>query len=205
MKNEMKSLLQWMLSLLLLVCVHGHAETTTGAYESVRQSTDALLARLKTLQPVYETNPGKFFAEVGVTLAPHIDFAGFARGVMAKHYQGANEEQRARFERRFRDVLVRTYATVLLEFDDQRVVVRQPTRPQAKPDRAAITLEVHASSGTVYQVQYQLGLIGGKWLLRNIIINGINIGLQFRSQFNADMQKYGQDIDQAIKNWSVDV
>ncbi len=201
----MKTLLPWMLSLLLLVCAHGHAEATTSAYESVRQSTDALLARLKTLQPVYATNPEKFFTGVDVALAPHVDFVGFSRGVMAKHYRGASEAQRARFERRFRDVLVKTYATVLLEFDNQRVVVQQPTRPQAKPDRAAIVLEVHARSGTVYQIRYQLGLIEGKWLLRNIIINGINVGLQFRAQFNADMQKYGQDIDQAIENWSVDV
>jgi len=43
-----------------------------------------------------------------------------------------------------------------------------------------------------------------RWLLRNVIINGINIGLQFRSQFNAYMQKYRGDIDLVIENWSLD-
>ena len=176
------------------------------AYESVNESTTILLERLVEVQPLYEEDPEKFFKAVQDALSPYIDFEGFAKRVMAKHYRTATEEQRAAFLSRFEDALIRTYATALLEFDNQKVVVVEPTTPQKREDRATILIEVYSGSGTLYPVHYQLGLEeDGRWLLRNVIINGINIGLQFRSQFNAYMQKYKKDIDLVIENWEVEV
>jgi phospholipid transport system substrate-binding protein len=180
-------------------------ESSQSAYQSVVESTDLLLGRLIEVQPIYESDPDLFFSEVDDALDPYIDFEGFAKGVMAKHYRKANEDQRTAFKASFREALVKTYATALLEFDNQRVEVKEPVAPGKRPGRAAILLEVHAKSGTIFPVQYQLGLKEGRWLLRNVIINGINIGLQFRSQFNAYMQKHRGDIDKVIENWTVDV
>lgn len=175
------------------------------AYESVKQSTEVLLKRLVEVQPVYESDPETFFREVEGALEPHIDFESFAKGVMAKHYRKATPEQKALFKEQFKTALIRTYAKALVEFDNQKVEVLEPDTPQKRPDRASILLEVHAKSGTTYPVHYQLGLQDGSWLLRNVIINGINMGLQFRSQFNGYMQKHRGDVDKVIENWTVDV
>lgn len=195
-------------SFLLLFSVAATSVTATAqtAYESVRESTDVLLKRLVEVQPLYEEDPEQFFAAVQDALSPYIDFEGFAKGVMAKHYRSATMAQREAFLARFQDALIRTYATALLEFDNQKVIVVEPTTPPKTEDKATILIEVYSGSGTLYPVHYQLGLHeDGRWLLRNVIINGINIGLQFRSQFNAYMQKYKQDIDLVIQNWEVEV
>jgi len=199
-----------MMKKILVLCAaflfsHFASAETPSAFESVQQSTDVLLAKLKEVQPIYESDPEKFFAEVDSALDPYIDFQGFAKRVMAKHYRKASEEQRATFQQKFRQALIRTYATALLEFDNQKVLVLEPTKPQKKPDRAAIVIEVHAKSGTIYPIHYQLGLQGDSWMLRNVVVNGINIGLQFRSQFNAYMQRYKGDIGLVIANWAVEV
>ena len=173
-------------------------------FDAVQESTDLLIAKLKELQPIYAEEPDRFFDEVEVTLSPYIDFDGFSKRVMAKHYRLASDEQKAQFQEKFRQALIRTYATALLEFDNQRVEVKAPTRPEKSPDRATIELEVHAKSGAVYPVQYQLGLEQDRWLLRNVMINGINIGLQFRTQFDNYMQEHRGDIDAVIANWAVD-
>ena len=192
--------------LLFSVTTASTPATAQTAYESVRESTDVLLKRLVEVQPLYEEDPEQFFTAVQDALTPNIDFEGFAKGVMAKHYRTATDEQREAFLGQFQDALIRTYATALLEFDNQKVIVVEPTRPPKTGDKATILIEVYSGSGTLYPVHYQLGLQeDGRWLLRNVIINGINIGLQFRSQFNAYMQKYKQDIDLVIQNWEVEV
>ena len=173
------------------------------AYESVVESTDVLLAKLTEVKPIYEEDPQRFYREVQLALDPYVDFEGFAKRVMAKHYRKANDSQRERFVLEFKQSLIDTYATALLEFDNQKVVVLPPTSAD-DGETAVILVEVHAKSGAVYPVHYQLELINDRWLLRNVIINGINMGLQFRSQFNAYMQKYRQDLDLVIANWSVD-
>ncbi len=181
------------------------AAAKLSAYESVQASTDILLKRLVEVKPLYQEDPDAFFSAVHEALDPYIDFEGFSKRVMAKHYRSATEAQRQAFLLRFEDALIKTYATALLEFDNQKVVVIEPTTPQKDPDKAAILIEIYAKSGTIYPVHYQVSRQDGRWLLGNVIINGINIGLQFRSQFNASMQKYSKDIDRVIENWEVGV
>ena len=110
-----------------------------------------------------------------------------------------------RFAISFREALIKTYAKALVEFDNQEIIVVDPTRPQKVPNKAKVELEVHGKDGTIYPVEYSLVLIDEQWMLRNIVINGINIGLQFRSQFSNYMQQYKNDIDEVINHWSVDV
>ena len=140
-----------------------------------------------------------------MTLGPFIDFEGFSRGVMAKYYRRASYQQKSDFASTFRKGLIETYAKALVEFENQKVVVLKPDSPQKKPDRAQITLEIYGQDGTIYKVDYSLVLKDENWKLRNLTINGINIGLQFRSQFGAYMSKYKNNIDEVVTNWSVDV
>ena len=172
------------------------------AYESVEQSTEQLLARLQAVRPIYESDPERFFTEVQSTLEPYIDLEGFAKGVMAKYYKRATPAQRQAFQNKFRDSLIRTYATAIVNFEYKRLVVIPPDRPPARPHRETIKVEIHTLSGTVYPLQYLMIEKDGKWLLRNILVNGINMGLQFRSQFSGYMQQHNQDIDRVISQWS---
>ncbi len=70
--------------------------------------------------------------------------------------------------------------------------------------RAAVTLDIHGKNGAIYPVEYSLVLKDDVWKLRNVVINGINIGLQFKSQFGFYMQKHRNDIDSVIEAWRVD-
>ena len=184
------------------------SQASEAAWQAVRSSTDLLLEKLVEVQPIYERNPERFFTEVEIALAPHIDFTGFARGVMAKHYRLASSEERSRFKQVFKKTLVRTYARALAEFDNEEVVVLPPTpgrksdKPQ-NPNKAIVRLEIRSKSGNVYPVTYQMARSGGKWLLRNLIVDGVNIGKQFQSQFNSYMSQY-KTVDAVIENWAVE-
>lgn len=173
--------------------------------QAVQEATDVLLAKLKEVKPLYKEDPKKFYEEIDSALGPFIDFEGFSRGVMAKYYRRASDEQKTQFIDTFRTGLIETYAKALAEFDNEKIVVMEPTLDPDRPDRASISLEVHSEDNKVYPVDYSLVLVDGRWLLRNVVIEGINLGLQFRSQFSSYMQKYRNDIDEVIANWSVDV
>lgn len=172
--------------------------------QSVEETTAALLAKLVEVKPLYESNPEQFFKEVDSALGPFIDFKAFSRGVMAKYYRRADDAQKSRFEETFRLGLIQTYAKALVEFDNQKVDVMESGSARKKEGRASIDLLVHGQAGAQYTVNYSLGLVDDVWKLRNITIEGINIGLQFRSQFAAYMQKYRNNIDLVIDNWVVD-
>ena len=201
MKNISRLFLLWS----LLVFASGGLASVKSAHQAVQEATDQLLAKLVQIQPLYSADPEKFFAEVGLTLSPFIDFSGFSKGVMAKYYRRATDAQIARFESVFRQGLIRTYAKALVEFDNQRVEFVDTTAAESEPDRASIDLQIYGQQGAVYRVNYNLVLIGNDWKLRNVTIEGVNVGLQFRSQFAAYMDKYSNNIDEVISHWTLDV
>jgi len=66
-------------------------------------------------------------------------------------------------------------------------------------------MTVKGSNGAIYPVQYTLEKVSGEWKLRNVIINGINIGKLFRDQFADAMQRNGNDLDKTINGWAGEV
>lgn len=146
-------------------------------------------------------SPEKLNAIVEEGILPFVDIPGIAKGVMGRFYRQASDAQRARFEKTFTDSMVRTYANGLLAYDDQKIVVK-PLQPQDQKDRAQVEVELTLSNGTVVPVIFQMARNeAGKWQARNLIANGLNIGLTFRQRFAEVMEQYGNNIDKAIDNW----
>ena len=169
----------------------------------VSQGTNAVLEVIDDATAYVDEDPERFFVAVEAVLNPVIDFPRFARSVMAAYYRDATLEQRQRFAEGFKWSLVRTYALALTEFSDGEVKIIPSERPPRRPDRASVKQEIR-SSGEVYPVVYSLAFDEETgWKVRNIIINGINMGLTYRNQFASAVQnpEYGGDMDQVIDGW----
>jgi len=200
-----KSTIQkWLAGVICCLIVNAVNAQVTDPFDAVKKANDVLLSQLNESLGLHKTDPAAFYKAVDESLGPFVDFAGFSRGVMAKYYKRATKQQQQEFVEVFRKGLIETYSNALVGFDNQQVKVMQPTTPQKKPERPIITIEITGRDGSVYKVDYNLILLDGQWKLRNVIINGINIGLQFRSQFQASMSRNNNNLDEVIAGWSVD-
>ena len=77
-------------------------------------------------------------------------------------------------------------------------------RPLQDPNRANVKQEIRLASGEVYPVIYSMFRSeDGAWRMRNIIVNGVNMGLTYRNQFSsaATDARYGGDMDKVIDGW----
>jgi phospholipid transport system substrate-binding protein len=174
-------------------------------HDMVRETSDAVLALIEQAREYAQDDPERFYREVQALLDPVVDFESFARSVMAVHHRNATPAQRKRFTESFRSGLVRTYALALTEFQDGEVVVLPPDRPPRDPRRQTVTMQIKTPQGAVYPVLYSVVQDrDGDWKVRNLIVNGVNIGLTFRNQFNSAAQdpKYGGDLDRVIDDWA---
>lgn len=95
-----------------------------------------------------------------------------------------------------------TYTKGLVTFDYRELRVLDSQRPPRHEDQASVAMEVVAVDGTVYPVSYTLRLSGGEWRVVNVIVNGINLGLTFRNQFDQAMRDHGRDYDAVIDGWA---
>lgn len=180
--------------------------TAETPHEMVDLSTKALLEFVDQARPWAKDDPDRYYREVEALLSPVVDFKNFARGVMAANYKKASPEQRERFRESFKWGLVKTYSLALTEFNDGKVEVLEPDREPENPRRQRVKMEITAPSGEVFPVVYAVRQRKGseRWRIYNLVVNGVNMGLTFRSQFASAMKdrRYGGDLDQVIDAWA---
>ena len=72
-------------------------------------------------------------------------------------------------------------------------------------NKAKVKIEIITSS-SIYPGTYSMYLDKeGKWKIINIVVNGINLGKTFRSQFYSLMEKNEENIDLVIDQWIASV
>ncbi|WP_263142280.1 ABC transporter substrate-binding protein [Pseudomonas sp. RIT-PI-AD] len=189
--------------LVLLAALPLVATAAPSAQQVVQQATDELLADLQAHKAQYQADPNAFYDALNRILGPAVDGEGIARGVMTvKYSRKATPEQVKRFEEEFKRSLMQFYGNALLEYDNQNVRVLPGAGKQQDPDRTSVSMEIKDKKGTLYPVSYTMVNIDGAWKVRNVIINGINLGKLFRDQFADTMQKNGNDLEKTIANWA---
>lgn len=194
----LKTLRRGFLVMLAILPLFAQADQT--AQQVVQQTVDGLLSDLKTNKASYKANPQALYDTLNRILGPVVDAEGIAKGVMTvKYSRQATPEQIKRFEETFKNSLFQFYGNALLEYDNQDIRVLNTGKQE--DDRASVNMEVVGSNGAVYPVQYTMVNQGGNWRLRNVIINGINIGKLFRDQFADSMQKNRNDLEATIAGW----
>lgn len=204
MIRRILTLLLLPLTLLLAVAPAGATAAALPApHQVVEKATREVLDRIVRDRPLFRKDPAHLNVIIEENLVPYVDFDRIARRIMAKHFQQATPEQRTRFQRVFKDSLIRAYGTALADYNDQRFVVLPPGRGDVEADRATVRMEVTLSDGKVYPISYSMYLDGqGAWKLENLVLNGINLGLTYRNNFADLVQRHRGDIDKVIQAWS---
>lgn len=187
--------------LVLLACLPFACHAAATPQQVVQATTDQVLGELNSKREQFKQDPEAFYQALNGILDPVVDFDGFSRGVMTVRYsRQASPAQMQAFQESFKRSLVKFYGSALLEYDNQEIRML-PAVPSSEPGRASVNVEVVGRTGAIYPVTYTLEQKGGDWKVRNVIINGINIGKLFRDQFAESMRSNGNDLDKVIATW----
>ncbi len=190
--------------LVLLAAFPLFALAAQSPHDVVQSTTTELLGELKANKEQYKSNPQAFYDTLDRILAPVVDADGISRSIMTvKYSRKATPEQMQRFQENFKRSLFQFYGNALLEYNNQGIVVDPAKADDGK--RASVGMKVTGNNGAVYPVQYTLENLGGEWKVRNVIVNGINIGKLFRDQFADAMQRNGNNLDKTIDGWAGEV
>ncbi|MHB0774367.1 MlaC/ttg2D family ABC transporter substrate-binding protein [Halomonas sp. WWR20] len=199
----------WRRVLLALIACLTLTSLTAHAQQSpeqlIRENVDALMAKLEGRQNYYVEHEDELRALVDESLRDVADFRYIGASVMGRYFRNATPEQRSRFVDTFRQTLINTYAKGLVTFDYDTLRVLDNEQGSRYEDQASVAMEVVSTSGEVYPVSYTLRQQDGEWRVVNVIVNGINLGLTFRNQFDQAMRDNNRDIDAVIANWSPEV
>ena len=190
--------------LVLLAAFPLLAVAAQSPHDVIQSTTNELLSDLKANKQQYKANPNAFYESLNRILGPVVDADGISRSIMTvKYSRKATPEQMQRFQENFKRSLLQFYGNALLEYNNEGIVVDPAKADDGK--RASVGMKVTGNNGAVYPVQYTLENIAGEWKVRNVIVNGINIGKLFRDQFADAMKRNGNNLDKTIDGWAGEV
>lgn len=169
------------------------------ADDFVRQTSARVIDAIETSRETFDTAPDTLYSTMDTILADAVDFASIARGVIGKHGKAAQPEHLSRFTDVFRKTLVELFSKAMITLHARSIDVF-PAETLAAT-RSKVSMEVTTADDATFQLSYALAQTDAGWRVRNIVINGINVGLTYRSQFDALMREYEGDINAAIANW----
>ncbi|WP_280539565.1 ABC transporter substrate-binding protein [Chromohalobacter sp. 11-W] len=193
------------LLLSVLWCVALTAQAQQAPQQLIEDNVAALMQKLDGRKDYYAEHEGELESLVDDSLDDVADFRYIGASVMGRYFSNASPEQRSRFVETFRKTLIETYAKGLVTFDYRDIRVLDNDSKRRYEDQASVDMEVVSTNGDVYPVVYTLHKRDGEWRVINVIVNGINLGLTFRNQFDQAMRDNNRDIDAVIDGWAPDV
>ena len=154
---------------------------------------------------LFESDRQLYENKIKEIFEPMIDFKRVAASVMGKkYYLMASKDERAEFVSIFKDSLLDTYAETLAQWGDSLISTEFPISNlniEIKSVEVRQTLDTGSSK---YPISYKLRRSDDGWKIVNIIINGVNLGLTFRNQFQALAVSHEENIETTLKNWVSD-
>ena len=150
-------------------------------------------------------NSEKYHQEITRLLEPVVDFDFIARAVMGSYRKDASDEQARRFAQIFKKGLVETYAKGIAGYVDSEVKVLPPSKEDANKRRISVHQEVR-HDGSKHQLSYTMVQNrADEWKLINLVLDGVNLGKSFRSQFQQSAKQQNGNLDKVIGTWLDDV
>jgi phospholipid transport system substrate-binding protein len=160
----------------------------------VHKTADELLASIRADRAAYAKDHARLYKMAEEKVLPHFDFVRMSQWVLGLNWRKATPEQRGRFVAQFRDLLVRTYSTALLNYTDQEIIYR-PLTLKPTDDDVLVRTEVKQSGGAPnIPINYSFYKNKeGAWKVYDVTIDGVSLVTNYRSVYASKVRDQGMD------------
>jgi phospholipid transport system substrate-binding protein len=187
-----------------LLCLQINLLAESDPHRYIDSQSQAMVSIIRNNQELYKQDPELFKDKINLVFEPMVDFRRVGAVVMGKkYYFAASKPQRLEFIKSFKTSLLDTYSSTLAQWGDQKIVT---IFPEVFEDTKTQTVKQNLiTASNKYPITYKVRKDkNGKWLIINIIVNGVNLGLTFQNQFKVLAKEHDENIDEVIKHWTSD-
>ena len=187
------------LALLLLVTGFARAQvpqdvTPDALVKTVTLEVVDLIAKDKEIQ---SGNRAKLIALIEEKVLPHFNFTSMTALAMGPNWNKATPEQKKLLTQEFRTLLVRTYASALAAYSDQKFDFR-PLRAKSTDTDVTVNVRVLQAGAQPVPIDYNMEKTSAGWKVYDVLIAGVSLVANYRTEFANVVRESG--IDGLVKN-----
>jgi len=168
---------------LLVIPLQGYAATPI---ETVETGVNKILKMLG--DPAFKAqSKDQQIATLGDEIDNVFDFKELSRRTLGRSWKKMSAEQQTEFVELFKELLQGVYADRLLAYSDQKVIFDKEV--MLKKGRAEVQSYLQTSDGTKIPLFYRLTDKTGSWKVYDVIIEGVSMVKNYRTQFREIISK----------------
>jgi phospholipid transport system substrate-binding protein len=166
----------------------------------VRQITDQVLKILEDPQFQAPNRHAERQERLHKIAEQVFDWQEMARRALAVHWRERTPQEQQEFVRLFRDLVEGTYINRLESAIQEKREI-QYVGEQVDGSRAAVKTSVVTRRNQQVPIEYRLQKADGRWLIYDVLVEGISLVNNYRSQFNRIITSSSyNDLVQKMKN-----
>ena len=123
---------------------------------------------------------------------PHFNFSAMTALAMGQNWAKANPEQRKRLTEEFKTLLVRTYASALSAYSEQKFDFR-PLRAKATDTDVTVSVRVMQPGTQPVPIDYSMEKTGSGWKVYDVNVGGVSLVANYRTEFSNTVRASGID------------
>jgi len=184
MQARPRHIRMWMLVGSLLLASHVTPAAAGEPLDKVRQTVDNVLTIVnnKALQPQERQT------QIRQAVLQRFGFEEMAQRSLGQHWRTLTPQQRQEFVELFTALLERSYITRIESYKAGSQEVRYP-KEDITGDQAVVHTEITSERGLAATVDYHLLHKNGDWKAYDIVIEGVSLVNNYRTQFNTIILK----------------
>ena len=156
------------------------------AKETVETSVNKVTKTLS--DPTFKAKPKEAkITEIGNIIGEVFDYTELSKRTLGRDWKKMKPEQQKEFIELFKELLQGVYADRLLTYTDEKIVFDKEL--DLKKGRAEVQSNIVLSDGTKVPIFYRLTNQSGQWKTYDLIIEGVSLVKNYRSQFREIIAK----------------
>ena len=167
--------------------------------EKMVANTQDLMSVVTTIKDNPNMEKSKMYLLIDDSLKDTFAFRRMAGRIMGRYARGTTPEERDLFVENFKQQLFDSYIDSLLSSGEVDIEITGVRLLPQNENRGVVDMQIKNSSGEVFVVNYSIFKNNEVWMVENVIVEGVNLGLAFRDSFYQEMEKNRNDLSKTIK------
>jgi phospholipid transport system substrate-binding protein len=134
----------------------------------------------------------KLIEVIEAKVLPHFNFASMTALAMGQNWGKASPEQKKRLTEEFRTLLVRTYASALAAYSEQKFDFR-PLRAKSTDTDVTVNVRVLQPGAQPVTLDYSMEKTANGWKVYDVMVGGVSLVANYRTEFANTVRASGID------------
>jgi len=176
---------------LLITILLSFSVVTVASANTPTEALELSVNQLIAIAAKTDTSDEEKKKQLAVVINAEVNFNQVSRRIVLKKWKKATAEQKAQFKKQFSNIMVDTYADLLKNYSNEKVLY---VKEQIKKERYAIVDTQVISGNKKIPIRYRMVKSKDSWKIYDFVVEGISIVSTYKKNYKGILKKGGIDL-----------